>query len=181
MKRLSVRQAMCWSMWLSSSGAMKNDTVTLYSIQLSKVATHITSTDRYVADWTHIDTTWQPAYQHMCAAMKACTIDIGNHAPIWAWAEPKEKLQQLAEELLSEQDWEQGVSVIELHVPKDVALLSSYFHWNELLDESLETGNVVSSPKLFAIDNLDADDVVQATIPYIKHEWIEATNTLIRK
>lgn len=153
----------------------------LYSIQPTALVEELSNTESYKASWQHVDQSWKPAYEYMCSEMQTRGIAIGNNAPVWAWAEPKTKIQQLAGELLSEQDWERGVSVIELQMPKDEVVLSSYFHWNQLLDESLETGAVTPSTELFSTNNLDEDDTLQATLPYVKRGWIKATYALARK
>ena len=110
--------------------------------------------------------------------MKERNIEIGDNAPIWAWVEPKEKIQQLADELLSGMQWQQGVAVLELQAPRSVALLSSYFYWNEILSNYLDTKVLTPEHQLLVVDDLDEDDNIQVVLPYIKQEWVKDTHSL---
>jgi len=144
----------------------------LYSIQSSAVAEACGREAIYTPSWERVEPEWCPIYKLMSDEMRARSIAIGKNPPVWAWAEPKDKIQQLAEELLSKHDWQQDISVLHLCVPKAQALLSSYFEWNELLDSFLETGDLIRTERLFALDNIDEDDHIQASLPYIRASWI---------
>ena len=117
----------------------------------------------------------------MCRQMRERGIAIGENPPVWAWAQPEEYVPQLARELFSGHDWEQGIVVLHVAVPKTEVLLSSYHEWNNVLDAFLETGTLIKNERLFAVDDVDEDDSVQAALPYIHASWIIGVRQLDRE
>jgi len=147
--------------------------IDLHSIQSNEMIQQLQDTEVYTASWSRIDSSWQPAYKYMCEIMEQEGVKTDGNPPIWAWAETEDDdIPQIARELLSEMDWKKGISVVYLQVPFEQVLLSSYFHWNMLLDESLETGQIVVNDDLFSLERLDGDDYIQAVIPCIRSEWV---------
>lgn len=79
--------------------------------------------------------------------------------------------------LLSEYDIEQGIVAIELLVPCEIVLLSSYYAWNEFMDRAIERKRLPTSTRrgrwMFAEPLLKHDiDDIQAVIPWIDPKWI---------
>lgn len=152
----------------------------LYSVQRSAVADIVQSVAVYTARFDRVDAKCRAVYEYMCAAMRERGIAIQDNPPVWAWAEPKEKIPRLARELLGDAEWQRGISVVRLRVPKACALLSSYFCWNEMLHDSLEHGTVRPAKELFMLDNLSEDDYVQAALPCIQASWVVETYQINR-
>ncbi len=69
------------------------------------------------------------------------------------------------------------MNLIELNVPDELALLSSYSVWNEALDRMLDTSADTVDPQEFG-GMFDApllkhhDDDIQAVVPRIQSSWI---------
>lgn len=79
--------------------------------------------------------------------------------------------------LLNDYQIEQGIATIELAVPSEFVLLSSYYAWNRLLEFVTVNQRVpqnrrklrqIFSEPLFKHKH----DDIQAVIPYIRPEWV---------
>lgn len=147
---------------------------TIITIQSAPVARACQHTDRYTAQWAPIDPLWRVPYEYMCYEMNQRGVTTGGYPPIWAWVEPTERIPQLAIELLSDQQYREGVYALELKVPTPIVVHSSYTHWNNLLSHYLETGQIIPEDELFTHTRVDQDDAIQATIPYVIQDWIQS-------
>lgn len=130
-------------------------------------------------------TTWKRAYQWMCDRMEEKGIDCEGNAPIWAWHScggvyGKSPTLDDASNLLGWGGVEEGAQTVEFECPDELVLLSSYSAWNvEVLDAFLDGEETVClSPKqlneLFEVtpQNLKDYDSIQATLPFLKMEWV---------
>ena len=73
--------------------------------------------------------------------------------------------------------YQESTVVLEIDVPDSIALLSSYWVWNDAVDDMLENNRTTINAERFAtmfdepLIRHDTDDV-QAVIPYILTDWI---------
>ncbi len=128
---------------------------------------------------------WKRAYHWMRDQMEFEGIDCNGNAPIWAWHScggiyGKSPTLGDASNLLSLMEIKDGVKTIELEVPDEFVLLSSYGAWNsEVLDYFIIGAEDVTLPlqkrnDLFHItpQNLKDYDSIQATLPFLRLEWL---------
>jgi hypothetical protein len=138
------------------------------------------------AGWDRYSPTshFAPSYRWMAKQMEARNIPCMNYAPIWAWHSSKkyEKAPTLVEArcLLSDLEIEFGVQTIEFECPVELVLLSRYGIWNAIMDELYSSEDKVKIDKrslnrLFATERKQFKryDSIQATMPYLKLEWVK--------
>lgn len=132
------------------------------------------------ADWRLTPVNWRPAYQWMATEMERHGIALNGHAPVWAWHSCGKWYGQptvgTARSLLTDYQLLNGIVNIELEVPDELCLLSSYGRFNELLDEVIDYG-AIRHPEchyeMFSLPlEMEPNDDVQAAIPCIRKEWI---------
>ncbi|MFE9775839.1 hypothetical protein ACFYOV_30110, partial [Streptomyces sp. NPDC005931] len=73
----------------------------------------------------------------MTDEMRRGGIDCEGRPPVWAWVgadSGEERVLATARMLLSDAELQSGVLVLDLEVPGDLVLQSSYSHWCEFLD-----------------------------------------------
>ena len=114
--------------------------------------------------------------------MKKHGIDCGGYAPVWAFHScgQFEKPPTLGEarSLLSDLEIDAGVKTIELNCPDEFVLLTKYHAWNDILDHfimnELEKISVKEIRELHDLipENLDEYDSIQATLPFLKKNWV---------
>lgn len=116
-------------------------------------------------------------------------IDCDQYSPIWAWhsCTKYEQSPTLVDArcLLSDMDLEEGIQTIEFECPASLALLSDYGMWNFMLgdifypraEDKIDSELVA---KLFATGKKQFRryDSIQATLPYLKLEWVKEIREL---
>ncbi len=128
---------------------------------------------------------WQNAYVWVREKMNKQGIAVGANNPIWAWHSVGRLYGKpdadCANALLSGMELERGVVTLELQVPDDLALLSHYGEWNELMHALFD--QTAYDPELedacFAVDlaprrgrpSRSFNDI-QACLPFIEPEWL---------
>lgn len=124
------------------------------------------------------------AYRWMANQMLMRGIHCTN-APIWAWHSCRkyENAPRLgdARSLLSDIAIEAGIQTIEFECPVELVLLSSYGMWNQMLHENFLPGNKApdidgkTETLLFETSRkkFRKYDDIQATLPYLKLEWVK--------
>lgn len=155
----------------------------LFTVQHDSVLAQFGADLRYRADWSSngVRGYERTAYDHALHKMVERGLSDGRHPPIWAWQCDREAARELAFALLSEAEREHGdYVVIELNVPADAVLRSSYHGWCDLLFQCLETGVISADDAWLAWDSVDpqSGDVVQALLPGIDRSWIVETSPL---
>ncbi len=167
----------------------------LYSYQHPSVIETLRKGKRYVCSWEHVPgERWQNAFRWMAQQMAERDIPIGEKAPVWAWhsvnrfgGKPDE---DCANALLFGYQMAQGIDVLELVVPDQMALASCYGVWNNVLDifidgvepEVEQVANcfqVQQAPRRGRPPNRFPG--IQACLPYIEPAWLVASEPLDTK
>jgi hypothetical protein len=166
---------------------MKADkTYRLWTFQGIKAVEELKNKGILEANW---DSYWEAgsftkAYRWMANQMSLRGITCTN-APIWAWHSCKkyENAPKLVDArcLLSDIAIENGIQTIEFECPVELVLLSSYGRWNVMLHD-----NFIPRKEAPAIDmkterllfetsrkKFRKYDDIQATLPYLKLEWVK--------
>ncbi|MFK7905930.1 MAG: DUF3841 domain-containing protein [Chitinophagales bacterium] len=161
----------------------------LWTFQSNASITALQKNGILTAQWERYESqgwkTWKRAYEWMRDQMETKGIDCKGNAPIWAWHScggvyGKSPSLGDASNLLSLYDIEQGVQTIEFECPDELVLLSSYGKWNsDVLDYFIMGAKAVTLPtkklqQLFEVNaqNLHEYDSIQATLPFLKQEWV---------
>src|SRR5688500_16627248 len=113
----------------------------LWTLQRDCVADNLAK--RYVADWQYTSHNFRAAYRWMTHHLALHVCSVSAAAPVWCWHSCEGELGrgptvQTAAMLMG--DWgyyAHQTRVVELNVPDELPLLSSYWAWNELLDETI--------------------------------------------
>lgn len=154
----------------------------LWSFQSNRATKKVLRGQVYYAEWTYVYEKWRPAFAWMAREMERRGLPMGGNAPIWAWhscgkhGAPPTLLTARA--LLSDREMEQGIEVLELEVPPNACLLSSYKRWNEFLDSFIDKRklpNRASYLDMFDISAVQKGDDVQAALPRIERQWVVKT------
>jgi hypothetical protein len=163
--------------------------VRLWTFQDQSVADQLMAGHIHCGDWERTPENWRLAYRWMASSLKEIAPELGEHAPIWCWHSCHGTLNQpptvgTAAYLLSESDFERGLAVLELAIPADTMLLSSYYAWNRFLDAVITKKRLPRSPRragwMFEEPLLrHADDDIQAVIPLIRPSWLVRSTPLI--
>jgi Domain of unknown function (DUF3841) len=138
--------------------------------------------------WEHvtIQQGWRKTYRWMVAQMEKRGIACHGNAPIWAWhscgAWEKPPTLPTARGLLSDEQIENGVQVIECIVPPKLVLLSRYRQYNRFLDLNMDEKKLPDgfAKRMLKIKktNFSRYEDIQATLPYLKMEWVVAIRPL---
>ena len=127
---------------------------------------------------------WRICYEWMRKEMILNGIDCGDYLPIWAWHSCRAYGHPPTEEdgvnLLSLLEIEAGIKLITFDCPDNLVLLSRYDAWNDIIYQFLDEKKMLTpDPKFTNVlyktspqDSLD-QDAIQATLPYLKLEWVE--------
>ena len=160
-------------------------TVKLWSFQSHQSVRELQDTGMLLARWDRYSETdpFALAYRWIQSQMLYKKTDHQMHAPVWAWHScgafgqaPKIKD---ARALLSDLELEAGIQTIELECPAELALLSRYSIWNDVLDRFIDDReraqiDATLEKKLFAVspETMDAQEAIQAALPYFKADWV---------
>jgi hypothetical protein len=122
----------------------------------------------------------KPFYEWMARQMESRGIAVGPHPPIWAWRPNTARPPKLitARMLLSDGELLRGVSIIELEVPSEFVLLTSYSKWCDIFFKSSSELPSTPDPELYSVDQSKDDDDTQACLPLIRREWVQAVRVL---
>ena len=134
--------------------------------------------DRYSLRDPHLS-----AYKWLASLMKEMGILEKDNAPVWAWHScggyEKKPSKRDAIELLSEIEIENGIITIEFECPKEKALLSNYGTWNEIIHQFIDGKSESDIEREFREEllsiksqELEAHESIQATMPYLRKDWI---------
>ncbi len=115
----------------------------LWSYQHPSVLETLQRGEPYVCSWEYVPgERWQNAFRWMGEQMTQRGIPIGEHAPVWAWhsvyrlgGKPDD---DWADGLLFGYQKAQGIELLELEAPDEMALPSCYGWWNEILDRFID-------------------------------------------
>lgn len=158
----------------------------LWTFQGIKVVEELKNTGILEAKWEGYweEGSFTKAYRWMANQMSMRGINCTN-APIWAWHSCKkyEHAPRLgdARSLLSDVAIENGIQTIEFECPAELALLSSYGWWNVMLHDNFipkkEDPDIDEKTEMLLFETsrkkLRKYDDIQATLPYLKLEWVK--------
>ncbi|WP_214324579.1 DUF3841 domain-containing protein [Nonomuraea sediminis] len=153
----------------------------LWTVQHRAVLKSLEDTGELAGDWTRVmSPSFSPAYREMVAEMARRGLDCAGRPPLWAWHGPDtrdDRVALTAELLLNPQSPQEYelYAVLDLDVPDEFVLLSSYGRWNDFMEAIMFTRK--SSP---AMDwSIDPEEFgasiswrVQACLPRIAGTWV---------
>ncbi|HRK27026.1 MAG TPA: DUF3841 domain-containing protein [Chitinophagales bacterium] len=160
-------------------------TVKLWTFQSGKVVEVLKMKGILTCNWSRYlpSNPFTLAYLWMAAEMAKRNVPCNPYAPIWAWhscggyQEPPKLLD--ARMLLSDVQLMDGIWVFEFWCPQKLTLLSNYREWGNILDEFIDYGEETVIHKQMVKDLFDVptkyiseDEAVQATLPYLRADWI---------
>lgn len=163
-------------------------TVRLWTLQQAAVVPALKGPGAYRASWPETPANWRIAYEWMAKQLVKVTNCATSDAPVWCWHSCNGKLGAAptvgtAAFLLSEYQIGQGMVAVELAVPVQFVLLSSYNAWNSFLDFVIVNQrlprNQRRARRMFAepMFKHDTDDI-QAVIPFIESKWVRGVTEL---
>ncbi|MEI7585055.1 DUF3841 domain-containing protein [Runella sp.] len=158
----------------------------LWTFQGIKVVEELKNTGILEAKWEDYweEGSFTKAYRWMANQMSMRGINCTN-APIWAWHSCKkyEHAPRLIDArcLLSDVAIESGIQTIEFECPAELALLCSYGWWNVMLHDNFipkkEDPDIDRKTETLLFETsrkkLRKYDDIQATLPYLKLEWVK--------
>lgn len=168
----------------------------LWTFQYSRVVDAL-ARGRWVAPWEATPENWRPAYRWMATELDRSLVARGlprsSGAPIWCWhscstGEDAETVVgtpptgTTAFWLFGSRDACRGLVRLELDVPPDLALLSSYSRFNDVLVEPVPTDAAALAARRTMFDAPWLDhphDDIQAVLPWIEPAWLRATEPVV--
>jgi hypothetical protein len=173
---------------MTTESKVRPATVRLWTFQRSAIVVALKGPGAYRASWAETPANWRIAYEWMARQIADRAECTGTDAPIWCWHSCNGRLGAAptvgtAAFLLSEYQLGQGMVAVELAVPVEYVLLSSYHAWNSLLDFVIVNQRLPKSHRragrMFAdpLFKHDTDDI-QAVIPFIEPAWVRGVTEL---
>ncbi|MFG2142073.1 DUF3841 domain-containing protein [Streptomyces sp. NPDC048650] len=149
----------------------------LWTAQHRAVVEVLEETGRLVGEWDRVEPSLCPVYQVMVAEMLRRGIDCEGRPPVWAWAEPDTRdirVLETARLLLSDNDFDRGAVVLDLDVPDEYVLRSSYASWNEVHFGFLSGERPPAMNWSIAPDEESDPDAcrIQACLPMVHRSWV---------
>ncbi|MEU4407296.1 DUF3841 domain-containing protein [Streptosporangium sp. NPDC023963] len=147
----------------------------LWTVQHRAVLKSLEDAGELVGDWDRIMAgNYRACYEEMVAEMARRGLDSEGRPPVWAWAGPDtcdNGVALAAEMLLCPQTPEEYARyvVLDLDVPDEVVLLSSYGRWNDFM-YAIIMGE--GAPDMdWAIDREELDGT-QACLARVAARWV---------
>jgi len=155
-------------------------TLRLWSFQSMDACEQLDKIGNLQVEWRFTPINWRPTYEWMTREMVSRGIEMDGHAPVWAWHSCEGQQQSpptlgTARNQLTDKQILEGVCIVEFDAPENLALLSSYNRFNDLLDNYLEQGFLPAHEDyldMFDIWPLREDDSIQAALPRIEKDWV---------
>ena len=152
----------------------------LWTFQSADIENLLEKQPVFFAEWKFTPVNWRAAFEWMAAEMERRGIPLEGKAPIWTWqsCQTTGRGPTIGTALDSYTDFQllSGMVLMELEVPEELCLCSTYSGFLRLLDEVIDSGKVLhpeAHQEMFQIPEvLDGDDA-QAAIPYIRKEWVK--------
>ncbi|HJT36388.1 MAG TPA: DUF3841 domain-containing protein [Pirellulales bacterium] len=159
----------------------------LWTFQNKAVLSLMSANGRHVPSWEFAPENFRPAYHWMTERLAELASAAIDAPPVWCWHSCRSMgmapTVETARLLLSDDDIERGMIVIELEVPPASMLISSYRDWNEFLDQTIEHRSAPTERKWHSMFNVPPmkyrGDDIQAVTPHIDREWVVAWWPLI--
>ncbi|MDP9869573.1 MULTISPECIES: DUF3841 domain-containing protein [Streptosporangium] len=152
----------------------------LWTVQHRAVLGPLEDIGELVGDWARVmSPSFRPAYEEMVAEMARRGIDCAGRPPLWAWPGPDtrdDRVALTAEMLLNPEGPEEydRYVVLDLDVPDESVVLSSYGRWNDFLEAVFMGGSPPSMDWSIDQDELDGPTYarVQACFPRLAGPWV---------
>lgn len=146
----------------------------LWTLQAPEVVTALRATGVYRADWDLVVGNWRGAYAEMVAEMRRRGIADGDLPPVWCWPGRvwrRRAVRTSAGMLLGDHEWAHGRWLLQLDVPAEMTLASSYSLWNEYLGYVI---GVQDRPDRmdWSGARIDELDELQVCLPELRREWV---------
>jgi len=161
----------------------------LWTFQSKEVMSLLATGERFCADWRRAPANWKRPYFWMKEQFTLKTGLEVVHPPIWCWHSCEGVWRGpptvgTARMLLASDEIQSGMVAMELLVPTQLVLLSSYHLWNDFVEVFFKRRRIPSrrhnSRRLFDTPLLTNDcDSIQAVIPYIDPTWIQRSFDLV--
>ncbi len=160
------------------------DSTILWTFQNQNAINTLLNEGKLIADPIFVSKEDCTAYKYIVRHMKQKAIDFIIDLPIWAWHScngyQKKPTFETARELLSDIQLEKEIYLIEFTCPNFLFMLTNYSGWCDIYFKL--TGNPKASVTndeekyLFnlypAIEEEWKYHHIQATLPYLKKEWL---------
>ncbi|MFC5824347.1 DUF3841 domain-containing protein [Nonomuraea insulae] len=147
----------------------------LWTVQHRAVLESLEDAGELVGDWARILVgDYRACYEEMVAEMARRGLDCGGRPPVWAWEGPDTRDNNVAitaEMLLCPETPEEYARyvVLDLDVPDETALISSYGRWNDFL-EAIIMG--AESPHMDWSIGQEELNGVQVCLPRVATGWV---------
>lgn len=117
--------------------------ITLWTYQSARVLDLLQLQHWHTASWRMTGGDgWVDAFRWMASRMREFEIPIHHRPPVWAWhsigTRGGKPTEEVGRTLLSDQQLENGILLMEIRVPRDLVVLSWYGAWNQVLDWYLD-------------------------------------------
>ncbi|WP_421983284.1 hypothetical protein [Roseibium sp.] len=158
-------------------------TIRLFTFQRTPVLDLFDADGCYRPTWegTGIAGRHRIAYEFVGRHMCEIGLSDGLTPPVWAFEADPGELGLLATMLLSDHELSRSDYVtLELNVPEDLILRTSYGAWCELYFSCLETGRIEDDGKWLDCSPVDEypSHTAQAILPYVLKKWILSVEPL---
>lgn len=166
-----------------SNKETSNNVTTLWTFQNQRAVHQLLTKGELTGNWSYVFNSDKAPYMWMINQMKLKGIHCNGNPPIWAFHSCNGYTPppvHTARELFSDIQLEQGIQLIEFKCPNPLIMLTSYGSWCEIYFKFVENSkaNVTSDEQkhLFELypeieEEWECHEI-QATIPYLKKEWI---------
>ncbi len=151
----------------------------LWTFQSAEIENLLEKLPVFYAEWAFTPVNWRQAYEWMAVEMERNGIHLNGYAPVWGWHSCgnwyKGPTVRLAMDMLTDYQLLNGMVVLEMEVPDELCLLSTYSGFIELLDEVIDYGEIRHADchfNMFSLPVILDNDDIQAAIPYIRSEWV---------
>jgi len=163
--------------------------VRLWSFQSASIEPTLAAGRRHIAQSLPVGHNFRFAYDWMTERLTAALGTPLDSPPVWCWHSCEGRWRRrptvgTATALLGDYALREPHVRLELTVPVNLMLLSSYSAWNRLLDTTIVRSRPLRSHRwaqyVFARPYLrDEGDNVQAVIPWIEPNWIRSMQPLV--
>lgn len=155
-----------------------SETARLFTFQRTPVLDLFDADGCYLPTWegTGILGRHRTAYEFVSRYMCKIGLSNGLSPPVWTFETDPGELDLLATMLLSDHELSQSDYVtLELIVPENRILRTSYSAWCELYFSCLETGRIEDDGTWLDCSPTDEypSHTAQAILPYILKEWVK--------
>lgn len=166
-----------------------NSSIRLWSFQSAAIMPTLVAGRVHRADWSFAPANFRLGYEWMSESLASILPGSCRSAPVWCWHSCNGEIGApptvgTAMSLLGFEAVNENLVALELSVPSDCVLLSSYYAWNRFLDvislkerlprSQLRRRWLFESPLL-----RHSTDDIQAVIPEIQPSWVLRASKLV--